>query len=155
MTEINNKTTIKTHQIIINNSIETVWEYLTDPDLTEKWQNGLANETMWGVGKSIRFYQDFLGENEELENENEIEIEGVQMYGTVLEFTPFKTIQYNLFNPAWNLADIPENYCRILFELGEINNSSTKLDLNVQCSHSFFDFSQLFNLDLLKKFADK
>lgn len=95
--------------ILLNSSIDKVWDALTQPALVKKWQYGSELITDWKVGSEIRF-------------RNEWEGQIFEQWGKILEVIPNKKIKYSLFFPRPELEDKPENYFIMSYILSEESN---------------------------------
>ena len=93
---------MRTHtaEIIIEASIQKVFEALTRPELIKLWQYGRVVTTDWKVGGSIEFTSECEGSAQTLEQR-----------GTILDIRPNGFIKYRLFTPGHDLEDRVENYC--------------------------------------------
>lgn len=89
-----------TAEIIIEASIQKVFEALTKPELIKLWQYGRVVTTDWKVGGSIEFTNECEGSAQTLEQ-----------WGTILDIRPNEFIKYRLFTPRHDLEDWVENYC--------------------------------------------
>ena len=81
-----------------------VWLALTAPALVKQWQYGSDLLTTWEPGTSITFRNEWNGQV-------------FEQKGTVLEFIPESRLRYSLFFPSPGVADIPENYFFMTYEL--------------------------------------
>lgn len=101
--------------IVLNASIEKVWNALTQPELVKQWQYGSDLLTTWKTGSEIRFRNEWDGQV-------------FEQWGTVLEVVPNQKIKYSLFFPRPGLEDKPENYFIMNYVLTE-ENQKTKLEI--------------------------
>ena len=83
---------------------EAVWTALTEPEFVERWQYGSVLVTDWSVGGPIRFTTIWEGQT-------------LEQWGTVLAFQPPTMVRYSLFAPRPDIADVPENYFTMTYEL--------------------------------------
>lgn len=95
--------------ILLDSSIDKVWDTLTQAALVKKWQYGSELITDWKVGSEIRF-------------RNEWEGQIFEQWGKILEVIPNKKIKYSLFFPRPELEDKPENYFIMSYILSEESN---------------------------------
>jgi uncharacterized protein YndB with AHSA1/START domain len=93
-------------QLIINTTIDKVWNTITKPELVKLWQFGSDLQTDWKVGSKIKFVTEWEGNL-------------FEQWGTVLEFTPMSQLRYSLFAPRPDLDDKPENYFEMIYTLSE------------------------------------
>lgn len=101
--------------IVLNASVEKVWNALTQPELVKQWQYGSDLLTTWKTGSEIRFRNEWDGQV-------------FEQWGTVLEIVPNQKIKYSLFFPRPGLEDKPENYFIMNYVLTE-ENQKTKLEI--------------------------
>ncbi|GAA3751936.1 SRPBCC family protein [Flavobacterium ginsengisoli] len=101
--------------IVLNASVEKVWNALTQPELVKQWQYGSDLLTTWKTGSEIRFRNEWDGQV-------------FEQWGTVLEVVPNQKIKYSLFFPRPGLEDKPENYFIMNYVLSE-ENQKTKLEI--------------------------
>ncbi|MCM0665582.1 SRPBCC family protein [Flavobacterium tyrosinilyticum] len=101
--------------IVLNASVEKVWNALTQPELVKQWQYGSDLLTTWKTGSEIRFRNEWDGQV-------------FEQWGTVLEVVPNQKIKYSLFFPRPGLEDKPENYFIMNYVLTE-ENQKTKLEI--------------------------
>lgn len=104
-----------TSSIQINASAQRVWDALVNPDKVKLWQYGSDLITSWQPGTAIRFVTAW-GDKV------------FEQWGTVLEFKPHTKLKYSLFAPRPDLADVPENYFYMTYQLEEADGS-TKLSI--------------------------
>jgi uncharacterized protein YndB with AHSA1/START domain len=91
-------------RVTINASLAAVWAALTEPRYVERWQYGSQLETDWTVESPLRFTTEWEGQL-------------FEQWGTVLTFDEPTTVRYSLFAPRPGLADVPENYFTMTYEL--------------------------------------
>jgi uncharacterized protein YndB with AHSA1/START domain len=89
-----------TAEILIEASIQKVFEALTKPELIKLWQFGRVVTTDWKPGGNIKFTSEWEGSAGTLEQ-----------WGTILDIRPNEFIKYRLFTPRHDLEDKVENYC--------------------------------------------
>jgi uncharacterized protein YndB with AHSA1/START domain len=101
--------------IIINASLYTVWDTLTNTTLMKKWMGEpemqLEIITDWEMGSPI-----IISGFHHIKFENR---------GTVLHFEPNKSLKYNYLSSISRLPDEPENYTIIEFILTPLENQTT------------------------------
>ena len=91
-----------------------VWLALTVPDLVKQWQYGSELLTTWEPGTPIVFRNEWNGQT-------------FEQRGTVIEFTPESRLKYSLFFPRPDLADVPEHYFFMTYELSERGEATSLL----------------------------
>lgn len=82
-----------------------VWDALTNPQITRLYFFNCEVVSDWGVGDSITFT--------EFKDEGEVD----HVKGKILAYEPEKLLEYTAFSPRSGLADIPENYTTVQFEM--------------------------------------
>jgi uncharacterized protein YndB with AHSA1/START domain len=83
---------------------ESVWRALTDPALVRQYFFGTNVETDWQVGSPITYRGEWEGKSYEDK-------------GVVLEVDEPRRLVTSFFSPSSGLADAPENYQRVIFEI--------------------------------------
>jgi uncharacterized protein YndB with AHSA1/START domain len=89
---------------MINAPTSKVWEALTRPELIKQYLFGTEVTTDWQVGSPIRYRGVWQGKSYEDK-------------GKILELEPGKLIVSTYWSPLAGLADIPENYKTVRYEL--------------------------------------
>lgn len=108
------KFTAKAEEIINAPPIK-VWEALTNPSLVKQWLFGTAMSADWKVGGQIRYKGEWEGKTYEDK-------------GTVLELVPEKKLVTTYWSAFSGLADLPENYQEVTYELTQ-EDSGTRLTI--------------------------
>lgn len=90
--------------IIINATIEKVWDGLVNPDIIKKYMFGSIVRSEWREGSPIIWTGEWQGKSYEDR-------------GVILPFDPLRSIQYSHFSPLSGLPDLPENYHLVTIEL--------------------------------------
>jgi len=101
--------------ILVNADNTTVWEALTNPEQTKKYMFNCEVASDWQVGSPITWQGNFQG------------YEAFQK-GTILQCIPGKLVQYTTFDPNFDMADLPENYLHVTYEL---HNRDGKTELTI------------------------
>jgi uncharacterized protein YndB with AHSA1/START domain len=94
------------HSVTIDAPIAAVWEALTTPDLIKQWFFGVDTETDWTRGGPIVHRGEYQGKPYEDK-------------GTILEIDPPRLLEHSHWSPVSGLADAPENYQKVTWELSE------------------------------------
>lgn len=107
--------------ILINASLDRVWDLLTVPELLKQWMFPAELEilTDWQVGSPFII----RGVLHEIPFENK---------GTVIKFEPRRVLQYSHLSSVSRLADEPANYTTIEFRLTPVSRNETDLALTLQ-----------------------
>ena len=103
---MNNKFS-STGMVMIESSINKVWDALINPELVKQYFFGTNLVTTWEVGSPILFKGQWEG--------NPYEDKGV-----VLSFIPLESLSYSYWSSFSGIADIPELYQIIKFSLKEV-----------------------------------
>lgn len=93
--------------ITINAPASAVWQALTNPDIAREWRTPDKAATMtsdWQVGGPIVF-EGTWDRRKYLDR------------GTILQFDPERTLEYNMWSKLSRLPDLPENYTVVRFTL--------------------------------------
>jgi uncharacterized protein YndB with AHSA1/START domain len=90
---------------------EVVWAAITVPEHVREWQYNSDLETDWIVGRPIRFRAQWQGQT-------------FEQWGTVEEFIPPSRLRYSLFAPRPGLADLPENYFTMTYQLVDVEGGT-------------------------------
>jgi uncharacterized protein YndB with AHSA1/START domain len=101
--------------ILLNASLNKVWDSLTNPDKVKLWQFGSRLTTTWEVGSSIEFVTEWEGQI-------------FKQWGKILAIKPNELIKYSLFAPRPDLEDKPENYFIVNYVL-TFESGQTKLEI--------------------------
>lgn len=104
--------------ILINAPAEIVWDALVNPSQTKKYMFGCETVSDWKVGSSLLWRALHEGK------------ETVFVKGIIVDIQPQKLLKYTVIDPNAAMADIPENYLTVAYELvgpnGEINLTVTQ-----------------------------
>jgi uncharacterized protein YndB with AHSA1/START domain len=95
------------NDITINAPASKVWDALTNGEQTKKYMFGCETVSDWKVGSSLLWRGNYEG--------NEM----VFVKGHIIHFEPNKRLDYTVFDPNSDMADIPENYLTVTYELKE------------------------------------
>jgi uncharacterized protein YndB with AHSA1/START domain len=106
------------NSILINAPAAAVWDALVNPEQTKKYMFGCETVTDWKVGSPLLWSAMYEGK------------ETVFVKGIILEIEPGKLLRYTVIDPNAAMADIPENYLNVTYELsgpnGEVNLTVTQ-----------------------------
>lgn len=98
-------------EVKFNATVAQVWELLIDPALTKQYMFGCEVISDWKVGSPVYW-------NGKTENGDEI----TYVKGEVLEYEYGKKVTSTTFDPNSGMADIPENYVHLTYELQPIED---------------------------------
>ena len=134
-------------EIIINTTPIKVWKTLTDPALIKLWISDFETEILssWNVGDSLIIRGDLHG----IPFENK---------GTILRFEPPVFFQYDYISSLSELADKPENYVMVEFQLSP-SPKGTKLTLTLKNIHTYEIYKHTFfywstTLNIIKRLIE-
>ena len=106
------------NSILINASAATVWDALVNPAQTKKYMFGCETVCDWEVGSPLLWRALYEGK------------QTVFVKGAIIDIVPQKLLKYTVIDPNATMADIPENYLNITYELsgpnGEVNLTVTQ-----------------------------
>ena len=93
------------NSIVINASAAKVWDALVNPEQTKKYMFGCETVSDWKVGSPLLWRANYEGK------------ETVFVKGSIVIFKPEKFLAYTTFDPFSTIADVPENYLTVTYEL--------------------------------------
>ncbi len=102
-----NQPLIIKNSISINASAVTVWDALINPEQTKKYMFGCKAVSDWKPGSELLWRANYEGK------------EMVFVKGNIVEIDPGKFLSYTTIDPNSDVADIPENYLTVTYELKE------------------------------------
>lgn len=100
-------------EVLFNATVEKVWELVIDPAMTKQYMFGCEVISDWKIGSPVYW-------NGKTENGDEI----TYVKGEVLEFEKGKKVTSTTFDPNSGMADIPENYVKLSYELQPTENGT-------------------------------
>ena len=102
--------------INIKGTAEQVWDALTNPAKIKEYMFGTEAVSSWKTGDEIIFQGEYEGQQ-------------YKDKGLIKNSTPGKTLQYDYWSAFTGLADAPENYSEVTFQIEGEKGVST-LSLN-------------------------
>jgi uncharacterized protein YndB with AHSA1/START domain len=106
------------NSILINAPAAIVWDALVNPEQTKKYMFGCKTLSDWKAGSTLLWSAVYEGK------------ETVFVKGTIIDIVPQKLLKYTVIDPNAAMADIPENYLNVTYELsgpnGEVNLTVTQ-----------------------------
>lgn len=100
--------------IHINAPAAKIWDVLVNPEQTQKYMFGCETVSDWKEGSSLKWKA--LWEEKEM----------VFVTGSILHINKPKHLAYTVFDPNnSDMADIPENYLTVTYDLTEENGQTT------------------------------
>lgn len=103
----------------IETAPETVWKFLTTPELVALYLHGTNLQTDWKTGSCIVFKGEYNGK-------------AYHDKGVVLAFKPESLLSYSYWSSMSGLADKPENYMVVTFRLQKQEENKTLLELRME-----------------------
>jgi len=100
-------------KVLFKSSLEKVWDLLINPEMTKQYMFGCEVISDWTIGSAVYWKG---------KTENGVEV--VYVKGEVLEYEKYKKVTSTTFDPNYGIADIPENYVKLTYELNEVDNGT-------------------------------
>lgn len=100
--------------VVFKSSPEKVWDMLINPNMTQQYMFGCEVLSDWKIGSPVIW-------KGKTENGEEV----VYVTGTVLEYEEGKRVSSTTFDPHSGMADIPDNYVKLTYELNEVENGTS------------------------------
>jgi uncharacterized protein YndB with AHSA1/START domain len=107
-----NNPLIVTNSITINAPAEKVWDALVNPEQTKKYMFGSEAISDWKPGSELLWKGNYEG--------NDM----VFVKGKIVEINPGKFLSYTTIDSNSGIADIPENYLTVTYDLKEENGQT-------------------------------
>ena len=101
---MNDTLTVK-NSITINAPASKVWDALTNPEQTKKYMFGCETVSDWKKGSPLLWQGAYEGK------------EMVFVKGTIEGIEPGKFLAYTTIDPNSSIADIPENYLLVTYDI--------------------------------------
>jgi uncharacterized protein YndB with AHSA1/START domain len=102
------------NSITINATAAKVWDALVNPEQTKKYMFGCETVSDWQPGSELLWRGNYAGKDM------------IFVKGKIVEIIPEKFLAYTTIDPNSGIADIPENYLTVTYDLKE-ENGQTKL----------------------------
>ncbi len=99
--------------IDITAPISTVWDALTNPEITKAYMFGCEALSDWEIGSELLWKGQYQG------------LDMVFVKGKILDLVPNQLLVYTVFDPNSSIPDIPENYLNVTYHLTRKNNQTT------------------------------
>lgn len=100
------------NSISINASAAKVWNALVNPEQTKKYMFGCETVSDWKPGSELLWSANYQGKDM------------VFVKGNIVEIVPGKFLSYTTIDPNSGIADIPENYLTVTYDLKEENGQT-------------------------------
>ncbi|MTI30280.1 SRPBCC domain-containing protein [Xanthovirga aplysinae] len=112
-----NNTLILNKEIDFPASKESIWNLLTNPEMTRQYMFGCEVLSEWKQGSSITWKG---------KSENGKEVTYVK--GEIIEILKGEKVTFSMLDPNMGIEDVPENYVNLTYNL-EKSEDSTRLRL--------------------------
>ena len=100
------------NSIAINAPASKVWDALVNPAQTKKYMFGCETVSDWKPGSELLWKGNYEGKDM------------VFVKGEIVEIEPEKFLSYTTIDPNSDIADVPENYLTVTYELKEENGQT-------------------------------
>ena len=101
------------NSITINAPADDVWDALVNPNKTKIYMFGCEAVSSWQPGDELLWKGNFDGQ------------ELVAVKGEIVSIEPGSRLEYTTFDPNNpEMADVPENYLNVIYELQEIDGKT-------------------------------
>jgi uncharacterized protein YndB with AHSA1/START domain len=102
-----------TNEVQIDAPASKVWNALVNPSETKKYMFGCETVSDWKPGSDLLWQGNYEGKDM------------VFVKGKIIKIEPEKFLSYTTIDPNSSIADIPENYLTVTYELQEDNGKTT------------------------------
>ena len=106
---------LTSYTTIIHAPLEKVWDALTNPAIIKLYFFGTNLVTDWKPGSPLTFHGEWEGQ-------------AYEDKGTVLEYTPNKSLSYSYLSSWSQKPDLPENYLLVTYAVEPVEDG-TKLTI--------------------------
>lgn len=93
------------NQIEIKASASSVWDALTNPEMTKQYMFGCETISDWEIGSSLLWQGEYEGKKM------------VFVKGHIVDLVPNQLLSYTVIDPNGSIPDLPENYLTVSYEL--------------------------------------
>ena len=93
------------NQIEIKAPASTVWDALTNPEMTKQYMFGCETISDWEIGSSLLWQGEYEGKKM------------VFVKGHIVDLVPNQLLSYTVIDPNGSIPDLPENYLTVSYEL--------------------------------------
>lgn len=91
----------------------TVWDALTNPEITKAYMFGCETVSEWEIGSELLWKGQYQG------------MDMIFVKGKILKLVPNQLLVYTVFDPNSTIPDIPENYLNVTYQLHQKNGHTT------------------------------
>ena len=100
-------------EVVFNAPIETVWDLISNPAMTKQYMFGCEVLSEWTVGSPI-IWQGKTEDGSDI----------VYVKGEITEVQQGEKVSFTMFDPNMGIADIPENYVNLTYELRQLEDGT-------------------------------
>ncbi|HQS54104.1 MAG: hypothetical protein B7Y15_02960 [Bacteroidetes bacterium 24-39-8] len=93
------------NQIEIKAPASSVWDALTNPEMTKQYMFGCETISDWEIGSALLWQGEYEGKKM------------VFVKGHIVDLVPNQLLSYTVIDPNGSIPDIPENYLTVSYEL--------------------------------------
>jgi uncharacterized protein YndB with AHSA1/START domain len=93
------------NKINIKTPAATVWDALTNPEITQAYMFGCETVSDWEIGSELLWKGQYQG------------MDMIFVKGKILQLIPNEILIYTVFDPNSTIPDLPENYLSVTYEL--------------------------------------
>jgi uncharacterized protein YndB with AHSA1/START domain len=93
------------NQIEIKAPASSVWDALTNPEMTKQYMFGCETISDWEIGSALLWQGEYEGKKM------------VFVKGYIVALVPNQLLSYTVIDPNGSIPDIPENYLTVSYEL--------------------------------------
>ena len=101
------------NKIDIYSPAATIWDALTNPDITKAYMFGCETVSEWEIGSELLWRGEYQG------------IAMVFVKGHIVQLEPNHKLVYTVIDPNSSIPDIPENYLTVTYQLEQKNGFTT------------------------------
>lgn len=95
------------NKIKINTPAATIWDALTNPEITPAYMFGCETVSDWEIGSELLWKGQYQG------------MDMIFVKGKIIELIPNQVLVYTVFDPNSTIPDIPENYLTVTYQLDQ------------------------------------
>jgi len=100
-------------EVLLKSSADKIWDLLINPAMTKQYMFGCEVISDWTIGRPVYW---------KCQTENGEEV--IYVKGEVIEYVEGQKVTSTTFDPNSGMADIPENYVQLSYELKELDNGT-------------------------------
>ena len=100
------------NSILINADCSKVWDALVNPEQTKQYMFGCETVSDFKIGSPLLWHANYEGKDV------------IFVKGIILDIEPNRLLKYTVIDPNASMADIPENYLNVTYQLEEQNGQT-------------------------------